>query len=92
MTDDAAREQLAALASAAIEELAHLAESGKRTAAFRELIVDLAAGAVSLVQRQDYLEAVMLGDDLGTLAAALIRRLTPEQLTDLGTRLLVAGS
>ena len=88
MTDDAGREQLAAMASAAIAQLG--AEKG--TAALRGFIFDLVAHGVGLERRQNELEAIMLGDDLGQVAGVLIRRLAPAQLTELGTRLLAAGS
>jgi hypothetical protein len=88
MTDDAGREQLAAMASAAIERLG----SAEETVALRGLIFDLVANGVGLERRQTDLEAIMLGEDLGKVAAVLIRRLSPAQLTELGTRLLAAGS
>jgi hypothetical protein len=34
----------------------------------------------------------MLGEDLGQVAGVLIRRLSPARLTELGGRLLAAGS
>jgi hypothetical protein len=88
VTDDAGREQLAAMASAAIEQLG----SDKETAALRGLIFDLVANGLGLARRQNDLEVIMLGDDLGQVARVLIRRLTPAQLTELGTQLLAAGS
>jgi hypothetical protein len=88
MTDDAGREQLAAMASAAIEQLG----SEKETAALRGLIFDLVAHGLGLERRQNDLEAIMLGDDLGQVAGVLIRRLAPAQLTELGLQLLAAGS
>jgi hypothetical protein len=88
MPDDAGREQLAAMASATIEQLG----SDEETAALRGLIFDLVANGLGLERRQNDLEAIMLGDDLDKLAGALIRRLPPAQLTELGLQLLVAGS
>jgi hypothetical protein len=88
MTDDAGREQLAAMASAAIEQLG----PEKETAALRALIFDLVANGVGLELRQNDLEAIMLGDDLGRVAGVLIRRLPPAQLTELGRQLLAAGA
>ena len=88
MTDDAGREQLAAMASAAIEQLG----SAEGTVALRGLIFDLVANGVGLERRQNDLEAIMLGEDLGKVAGVLIRRLPPAQLTELGMRLLAAGS
>jgi hypothetical protein len=88
MTDDAGPEQLAAMASAAMERLG----SDTETAALRGLIFDLVANGLGLARRQDDLEAIMLGDDLGQLAGALIRRLGPAQLTELAVLLLAAGS
>ncbi len=88
MTDDAGREQLAAMASAAIEQLG----SEEETVALRGLIFDLVANGVGLERRQNDLEAIMLGEDLGKVAGVLIRRLSSAQLTELGMRLLAAGS
>ncbi len=88
MTDDAGPQQLAAMASAAIEQLG----SAEETVALRGLIFDLVANGVGLERRQNDLEAVMLGEDLGKVAGVLIRRLSPAQLTELGMRLLAAGS
>ncbi len=88
MTDDAGREQLAAMASAAIEQLG----SEEETVALRGLIFDLVANGVGLERRQNDLETIMLGEDLGKVTGALIRRLSPAQLTELGMRLLAAGS
>jgi hypothetical protein len=88
MADGAGREQLAAMASAAVEQLG----SGNETAAFRGHIFDLVASGLSLERRQDDLEAIMLRDDLGPVAGELIRRLIPAQLSELGTRQLAAGS
>jgi hypothetical protein len=76
------------MASAAIEQLG----SDKETAALRGLIFDLVANGLGLARRQNDLEVIMLGDDLGQVARVLIRRLTPAQLTELGTQLLAAGS
>jgi len=88
VTDDAGRERLAAMASAAIEQLG----SEQETAALRGLIFDLVANGLGLERRQNDLEAIMLGEDLGQVAGVLIRRLAPAQLTELGLRLLAAGS
>jgi hypothetical protein len=88
MTDDGGPEQLAAMASAAIEQLGSQTE----TAALRGLIFDLVANGLGLRRRQDDLEAIMLGDDLGQLAGVLIRRLSPAQLTELAVLLRAAGS
>jgi hypothetical protein len=88
MLDDAGREQLAAMASAAIEQLG----SDVGTVALRGLIFDLVANGLGLERRQNDLEAIMLGNDLGELAGALIRRLPPAQLTELGLQLLAGGS
>jgi len=88
MTDDAGPEQLAAMASAAIEQLG----SETETAALRGLIFDLVANGLGLKRRQDDLEAIMLGDDLGQLAGVLIRRLSPAQRAELAVLLLAAGS
>jgi hypothetical protein len=88
MTDDGGPEQLAAMASAAIEQLG----SETETAALRGLIFDLVANGLGLRRRQDDLEAIMLGDDLGQLAGVLIRRLSPAQRAELAVLLLAAGS
>jgi hypothetical protein len=56
------------------------------------VLFENAAVAIRNERRQDELEALLLGHDVVDIAEVLIRRLTPGQLTDLGTRLLVAGS
>jgi hypothetical protein len=82
--------------SAAMEALEQLAESGampaKYVEAVRTVLFENAAVAIRNERRQDELEALLLGHDVVDIAEVLIRRLTPGQLTDLGTRLLVAGS
>ena len=90
---DADREQFAAVVSAAMEALEQLGESGALPTAYveavRTALFENAAVAIRNERRQDELETLLLGGDV---AQVLIRRLAPEQLTDLGTRLLVAGS